>query len=187
MLLGSAAGLTATGAQYLIGEVFDPAEPAAREGFGGVLALADFNGDGRADLAAGRPGAPLGVTAKSRGRVSVVYTGPGGVLRPETAQDWNLEANFPNTDQALAWFGEALGSGDFTGDGIADLAVGASASGVAGFEQDGAVYLLHGSPRARRDPAGPDPGHPRGSWSPGESGRVRHGATGRGPAVRRVD
>lgn len=145
VLLGSAAGLTATGAQYLIVEVFDPAEPAAREGFGGVLALADFNGDGRADLAAGRPGATLGVTAKSRGRVSVVYTGPGGVLRPETAQDWNLEANFPNTDQALAWFGEALGCGDFTGDGIADLAVGASASGVAGLEQDGAVYLLHGS------------------------------------------
>ena len=146
VLLGSTSGLTAVGAQYLIGEAFDPAEPVAREGFGGVLALADFNGDGRADLAVGRPNAALGGAAKSGGRVSVIYSQPGGVLRPETAQDWNLEAHFPNTDQAWAWFGQALGPGDFTGDGIADLAVGASASGVAGLEQDGAVYLVLGSP-----------------------------------------
>jgi hypothetical protein len=145
VLLGSTSGLTATGSQYLIGEAFDPAEPVAGEGFGGVLALADFNGDGRADLVAGRPQATLGATAKSGGRVSVVYAEPGGVLRAETAQDWNLESQFPNIAQAWAWFGLAVGTGDFTGDGIADLAVGASDSGVAGLMQDGAVYLLHGS------------------------------------------
>jgi hypothetical protein len=145
VLLGSTGGLTAVGAQYLIGEAFDPSEPVAMEGFGGVLALGDFNADGRADLAAGRGDALLSGNPKSGGRVSVVYSAPGGVLRPDTAQDWNLEAHFPNTDQAWAWFGRALAPGDFTGDGIADLAVGASASGVTGLAQDGAVYLLHGS------------------------------------------
>ena len=74
-----------------------------------------------------------------------MYAQPGGVFDPATAQDWNLEAHFANTDASWAWFGWSVASGDFTGDGIADLAIGASASGVAGLEQDGAVYLLLGS------------------------------------------
>ena len=88
----------------------------------------------------------IGSGAESGGRVSVMYAPPGGVFDPATAQDWNLEGHFANTDASWTWFGWSVASGDFTGDGIADLAVGASASGVAGLEQDGAVYLLLGSP-----------------------------------------
>lgn len=145
VLLGSDNGLTPARSQYLVGEALDPAEPAAMDGFGSVLVLADLNADGRADLAAGRGEATLGAAARSGGRVSVMYAGPVGALDPATAQDWNLEAHFPNPDITWAWFGRALASGDLTGDGVADLAVGASGSGLAGLGQDGAVYLLTGS------------------------------------------
>lgn len=146
VLFGSPGGLTAEGNQYLIGDQLDPGTPAAMDGFGRALVLADLNADGRADLVAGRTEADLGSGAKSGGRVSVMYAQPGGVFDPATAQDWNLEAHFANTDASWAWFGWSVASGDFTGDGIADLAIGSSASGVAGLEQDGAVYLLLGSP-----------------------------------------
>ena len=146
VVLGGMGGLTADGNQYLTGDQLDPGTPAAMDGFGRALVLADLNADGRADLVAGRTEAELGNGAKSGGRVSVMYAPPGGVFDPATAQDWNLEAHFANTDASWAWFGWSVASGDFTGDGIADLAIGASASGVAGLEQDGAVYLLLGSP-----------------------------------------
>lgn len=146
MLLGGIGGLTADGNQYLTGDQLDPGTPAAMDGFGRALVLADLNADGRADLVAGRTEADLGSGSKSGGRVSVMYAQPGGVFDLATAQDWNLEAHFANTEASRAWFGWSVASGDFTGDGIADLAIGASASGVVGLEQDGAVYLLLGSP-----------------------------------------
>jgi FG-GAP repeat len=46
---------------------------------GSAVAAGDFNGDGRADLAAGAPGETLAVVAVAAGAVNVLYGSAGGL------------------------------------------------------------------------------------------------------------
>ncbi|MFH9012711.1 FG-GAP repeat protein [Streptomyces sp. NPDC017943] len=83
----------------------------------------DFNGDGRADLAIGAPGATVAGKARA-GAVSVVYGATGG---PKTATRTLLTQNtagIPGTAEADDAFGSALASADLDSDGYADLLVG---------------------------------------------------------------
>ena len=95
--------------------------------------VADINNDGFADVLAGMPQAdPLGVTNCGEVRV---FTGPG----------LNLATTLiPPTPQANAWFGQLVRCGDVTGDGIADLLVGARQEDVNGLVDAGAVYVYPG-------------------------------------------
>ena len=45
-----------------------------------------------------------------------------------------------------SWFGSVLASGDFNGDGYADIAVGAPLTSEPGFQQRGRVFVYVGSP-----------------------------------------
>ncbi|MFC7840508.1 FG-GAP repeat protein [Streptomyces sp. NPDC057382] len=83
----------------------------------------DFNGDGRADLAIGAPGATVSGKAAA-GAVSVVYGGTGG---PKTSTRTLLTQNsagIPGAAEADDAFGSALASADLDTDGYADLLVG---------------------------------------------------------------
>ncbi|HEX2313760.1 MAG TPA: FG-GAP-like repeat-containing protein [Thermomonospora sp.] len=105
------------------------------------LAVADFNGDRRADVAVGSafdgptggqvtvyPGAPF--TGLGRG-YSISQASPG----------------VPNDPLVEDCFGAALAAGDVNGDGRADLAVGAPKAEVGRIPDAGRAYLLYGSPR----------------------------------------
>jgi hypothetical protein len=106
--------------------------PAA--GFASVRG--DFNGDGYGDLA---------ITA-SRGpqhyeSVVVLYGSAAG-LKADNPQEWVRGGGI----QGDVFFGAALASGDFDGNGFADLAIGAIGENVSGVITAGAVKVLYGSP-----------------------------------------
>ncbi|HEY8154077.1 MAG TPA: hypothetical protein VII72_08125 [Myxococcota bacterium] len=153
VIYGSPAGLTAT----------DPSRPAAQafilrediagsleleggEQLGFSLAWGDFNGDGIGDLAAGAPLADILVTEPgfpvrrepNAGGVWVLHgSNPGGL---KTAGDkFFVQAHngvdFIVDPEEDANFGRALAAGDFSGDGLSDLAIGVPGqfSGIGAF------------------------------------------------------
>jgi hypothetical protein len=102
------------------------------------LAAGDFNGDGRDDLAVGGPGDNFGV-----GSV-FVHNGTSSGLST-TYQEFTQGGDVPGTPQDGEYFGEALEAGDINGDGIADLAIGASNDWDDLGWPTGSVTLLYGS------------------------------------------
>jgi hypothetical protein len=111
--------------------------------FGASLAIGDFDGDGYADLA---------VTADTQdlvGRVFIYAGGPAGVGASPTA---TLDAPEAVTG---AGFGKPLATGDFDGDGYADLAVSAAQEDIGGLNAVGRVYLYHGGPGGIADRSAP--------------------------------
>ncbi|MFI6502666.1 FG-GAP and VCBS repeat-containing protein [Nonomuraea typhae] len=118
-------------AACLVMPLLSPASAGAA-GCGGRPA--DFDDDGRADLAVAAP-----YTGSRAGSVIVLYgSGRKATLRQDGAERGDS-------------FGSALAAGDFDGDRCADLAVGVSEefSGPArpGADGDGAVQLYRGGPR----------------------------------------
>jgi FG-GAP repeat len=104
---------------------------------------ADFNGDGRDDLAVGAPNEDIG-SIESAGAVNVLYGGAGG-LSATGNQFWRQNSpGVLGASEAFESFGYALAAGDFNGDGSDDLAVGAPIEGVGGVSHAGAVNVLYG-------------------------------------------
>ena len=108
VLLGSPTGLTAAAAQYFLAtDLVDPTEETIRF----KMAFADFNHDGRADLA-----------LAGGGIVAVLQGNPDGVHAARLP-----EASTPGLDSWWSVAGRAEGlalgvaAGDFTGDGNPDL------------------------------------------------------------------
>jgi hypothetical protein len=89
----------------------------------------DFNGDGYADLAVATSGGGLVVLPGSRSGLS---------LKEQLIDKFDLPVQSDVSQPALA-------SGDFDGDGFADLAVGYGSATVDGREGAGAVRVLYGS------------------------------------------
>ncbi|MDI1495955.1 MAG: peptidase S8/S53 [Cenarchaeum symbiont of Oopsacas minuta] len=86
--------------------------------FGTSITSSDFDGDGVLDLAIGAPGDENGA-----GAVHIVYFYSNGSTKSIVKMGINT-TNGPNL-AALDAFGESLASGDFDGDGVLDLAIGA--------------------------------------------------------------
>jgi FG-GAP repeat len=116
----------------------------------------DFNGDGFADLAVGVPGESVtvgGRNIEAAGAVHVIYGSATG-LNGDTPLDdevWhqNRFSGFVTTPESGDSFGYALAAGDFNGDGVDDLAVGAPGEDVNyqghSIPDAGEVDLLRGS------------------------------------------
>jgi FG-GAP repeat/CARDB len=107
-------------------------------------ARADFNGDGREDLAIGVPNEAIG-NNNAAGAVHVLYGSTSGTTATGSqlwSQDGTAVKDIPDTNDH---FGAALAAGDFDGDGFADLAIGVPGEDE-GLDTDcGAVNVLYGS------------------------------------------
>ena len=110
---------------YIYGE-------AAGDQFGSAFCTVDFNDDGYRDLVIGAPASDAGGT--SSGKVYVYYGG----IAADTCADLVLVGT------SSSFFGKALSSaGDFNGDGIEDLLVGAPFYDSPA-SNAGAAYLFYG-------------------------------------------
>jgi hypothetical protein len=132
--------------------------------FGFALAAADFDGDGKEDLAIGSPGEALGLSNEitNTGMVVVVYGSTSSTFDLAQTQAWG-QGGILSVDTAETGdrFSAALAAGDFDADGYADLAIGQPEEDVTGMN-DGALTVHMGGPngfsqlRARFLAAGTD-------------------------------
>lgn len=122
------------------------------DAFGSTLAVGDFDGDGYKDLAIAAPYEGVG-SASSAGCVHVLYGtasgGPNGMpFRQQTAY-LTRENIYPYPLPAVPsdndYFGWSLVAGDFDGNGLDDLAVGAPGVTVNGQGWAGAVFVFYSS------------------------------------------
>lgn len=135
---GSPYGLTHEGAVLLTAESLGGVDETGGF-FGQSLAAADFNGDGKDDLAIGQPGFDLSGTVTDVGKVWIVHGqtngfGSGAIIP-------RLQSDAGGSNETGDEFGHALAAGDFNDDGYADLAVG----GPGEDNDAGAVFQFLGS------------------------------------------
>jgi hypothetical protein len=148
VLYGTSTGLSAVGDEVWdqdTGAIKSLAEAGDR--FGTELAAGDFDGDGCDDLAVGVPNEAWNVD--TAGIVQVLYGSDSG-LTDVGNQLWRQGADgLPEEEEIGDRFGRTLATGDFDGDGYADLAVGVPDED---FEDEpptrydvGVVHILYGS------------------------------------------
>ncbi|MBA3745478.1 FG-GAP and VCBS repeat-containing protein [Sporichthya sp.] len=137
---GGAAGFTKAGPAYDRSTGGIAGKPAFGDAFGAAVAAGDFNGDGKADVAAGIPG-----SNRSRGAVAVLYAGTDG-LTGTGAQQWvQGVGGLVGVPAAGDRFGAVLATGRMSAGKHADLAIGIPGDAVATVSNAGAVQVLLGS------------------------------------------
>jgi hypothetical protein len=146
VLYGSQDGLRAGGQLWRLSA--GPSAPGAQDLFGKALAAGDVNGDGKDDLAIGAPGRHVD-GEPAAGAVVVLRGSPAGITSIN-AQLWDQDSSGAG-DPAESGdrFGDELATGDFDGDGAADLAVGVALEDIGNVSDAGAVVVLYGVPTAR--------------------------------------
>jgi hypothetical protein len=115
--------------------------PGSQALFGRSMAVGDFNGDGRDDLAVGAPGWMVN-GAPMAGRVCVYYSLVEIRSRCVTQASGTPSQAAEPFDQ----FGAAVAAGDFNGDGYDDLAVGVPNESFGTLGNTGAVQVFLGGP-----------------------------------------
>lgn len=107
--------------------------------FGAALSSGDYNGDGRDDLAVGVPGENLPL-APDAGAVLIFRGDPTNLVPLQLVTQVGLGA-----DQPYDRFGSALSTGNYIGDDLHDLAIGAPGETRSSAIDSGSVYLMRGT------------------------------------------
>lgn len=144
VLYGSASGLSSSGSQVFTQDTTGVGSSAERgDLFGFALTSADFNNDGRADLAIGVKREDAFVI--DAGALNILYGTPTGLSGSGSQIFTEKLGGTGGLEQPADMFGSALAAGDFDDDGFADLGVGIPHKDVGGVNDAGAVTILRGS------------------------------------------
>ncbi|WP_328880333.1 FG-GAP repeat domain-containing protein [Streptomyces sp. NBC_00299] len=108
--------------------------------FGNALSVADVTGDGRAEVAVGTIHETIG-TAKIAGSVTVLRGSAAGLSATGAQSFTQNTAGVPGTAESADRFGASVRLCDLTGDGKADLSVGADGEN----HPAGSLYNLRGT------------------------------------------
>jgi FG-GAP repeat len=112
--------------------------------FAHALAVGDFDGDGRVDLAVGDWQEDIGGHTNA-GAVNVIYSSPSGLKEAGNEVWYQGTVDIGGAPEDFDAFGSELATGDFDNDGFDDLAIGVIGEGVAGEDRAGAVNVIYGS------------------------------------------
>jgi hypothetical protein len=149
VLSGGVNGLTTTGARFLTQDNLAGGELAEDfDAFGERLHSADVTGDGRDDLLIGVPREDLeDLFVEDAGVLHLVTGGSTGLRNAAATVVSQATANIGAEPFSYEYFAETLASGDFNGDGFADVAVGVPADDRPETEIEGAggAHILMGS------------------------------------------
>ena len=107
--------------------------------FGGALAVGDVNGDGRDDITIGAHRSNLGDEARGANGAAYLFLGRDEFPERLSAQDGDEDMTILGRPPGA--FGLPVTSGDFNGDTLADIAIGAQLEG-AGDEQGGGTIRI---------------------------------------------
>jgi len=120
---------------------FDSDAEDAPDSFGYHLTLADFSGDGKADLAVGAPGSAVtydGIRKPDAGTVTVLYSNGTQMGTANAIEITEATANIPGVPSDADYLGVTVAGGDANGDGASELAMFSLG--------DGYVTVIPGSP-----------------------------------------
>jgi hypothetical protein len=127
---------------------FIPGSGEADDRFGQALATGDFNADGLADVAIGNASESFG-SVTNVGMVTILYGKRDapyvGIVPVGLNEVDEGTVGIQGDPEAGDLFGASLVTGDFNGDGYADLAVGAPGESLGTATRAGAVYVIYGS------------------------------------------
>jgi hypothetical protein len=145
IIYGSSTGLTLTGHKFFTQDSSGvPGTGEPFDGFGLSLAAADFNGDGRCDLAVGVPEENIGDIDQAGDVVLMLGSKSGLTGTGATAWSQNT-SGVPGTVEDSDEFGTVLAAGDITGDGKADLVIGDQSESVGTALLGGSITVLRGA------------------------------------------
>lgn len=123
-------------------------DPVGEAFLGAKVLLEDLNADGRAEIIAGAPGISESRSVDT-GDVYIVYSGTEALNKRYSVRDKEVTSIIHGQD-VDDWFGYSLGAGDFNGDEMADLLVGARYADGNGSINSGKVFVVYGE----NDPIG---------------------------------
>lgn len=116
----------------------------AGDQLGYAVAAGDVNRDGRADVVLGAPEANGPNNARGSGGEVLVFFGESEMPSVVDARDDDIDSIIYGA-QRLDKLGTSVSAGDFNGDGVADVAMGApDARGDDAGAQAGRAYVIHG-------------------------------------------
>lgn len=121
--------------------------PDENDQFGNVLATGDFDNDGFDDLVVGIYLQDFGTSGSvvNGGKIAVYYGSATGIDVDTFQYITQNTFNILDSSESGDLFGRSLAAGDFTGDGIDDLAVGVPGESIDNLADAGMVQLFLGS------------------------------------------